>query len=566
MRRWGFAIAFVVFAGCADRPLWLPGTGPGANANGNGNGNAKGNGNANGNGNGNGNGDGGAAAPVPRLVRPSSTASVSSRRPRLSWDMTGVDGAATVQLCADRDCTKSLGSATVDASGASAVPDQDLPSGPVFWRVGAPAGASATWELFVGKKSAPRDAAWGSTLDLDGDGRPDAAFGVQGGNVLVYLSSQGGPSATPLVIASPDGAKVGFGYALASAGDVNGDGFADLAVGECAKGVGTVHVYFGAPGGPDPAAAQAIASPDQLEGFGCRLAGAGDLDGDGYAELAVARIGADFSGGLYLFRGGAGGPASTTTRIDSPAKRLGYSLAGVGDVDGDDFDDLVATEIDKDDLSGRAFVFAGGPDLTNLSVRSLASPDPRGQQYGASVALAGDVDGDGWPDFVVGAPAAPTVQLPSRAHLYHGGPVGLDGSVELRADGTPGFAHEVGGGRDVDGDGFDDVVVGATDSLVLFRGGTLVPSSGQTITAAGQGLNPRHFGVAGDLDGDGLADMIVVDGAGASVLFGGGVDGLGRTQAFTLPSGLSNLGGAVARLHRLRRNTVGLVWARGRAT
>src|SRR3954469_15958093 len=99
-----FAI-FLAAAGCADRPLWLPGTGPGAGGGGNG---ANGMGGANGsdgtNGANGGNGDGTPAPPVPRLLRPGSTSTVTSRRPRLAWDMTGVAGPASVSLCADRGC------------------------------------------------------------------------------------------------------------------------------------------------------------------------------------------------------------------------------------------------------------------------------------------------------------------------------------------------------------------------------------------------------------------------------------------------------------------------------
>jgi hypothetical protein len=427
----------------------------------------------------------------------------------------------------------------------------------VFWRVNAPAGSSATWELFVGHASAPVDLTYGATLDLDGDGVPDTAMSAGGGNVAVYLGGSGGLSGAPtILIPNPDGPKVGFGYTLASAGDLNGDGYGDLAVGECARGVGTLHVYFGAPGGPNPAASQAIASPDQLEGFSCRLAGAGDLDGDGYADLAVGRVGSDFSGGLYIFRGGAGGPATSTTRIESPNRhpsRLGYSLAGVGDLDGDGYDDLIAGEIDADDQSGQAHVYFGGPDTANLRVVSLGSPDPRSQQYGASVASAGDVNGDGYPDFVVGSPTGQSTTYAPKAHLYIGGPgaivAGVSG-IDLDSDGTAGFAHEVEGGADLDGDGFSDIVVATRETLVVFRGGATVASSGKAIAAAGQDLNPRHAILCGDLDGDGNADLLVRDAAGVEAFFGApaGLDRARSHGVVAVPAPPSGFTGTVVRL------------------
>jgi hypothetical protein len=564
------AIAFL-FCGCADRPLWFPGTGPGANG---GNGGSGGGGSGGNGGSGNGGstggagGNGGTNAPVPRPVRPLSTGTVTSHRPSFVWDMTGVSGPATLELCADRACATPRGTATVGADGASAQPDQDLPAGPLFWRVTVPAGTSATWELFVKSAGAPVDGAYLNMLDLDGDGVPDSALSASDGSVAVYLGGASGLATPALSIANPDGSKTGFGYAIAAAGDVDGDGFGDLAVGDCGGGAGHVHVYFGAPGGPDPSKAQTLDSPDGKEGFGCRLAGAGDLDADGWADLAVGRVGADFSGGLYVFHGGAGGPVKTTTRIDSPDRatsRIGYSLAGVGDLDGDGYDDLVASEIDADDQSGQAHVYFGGSDgVSNDRVVSLPSPDPRGQQYGASVALAGDVNLDGWPDFVVGSPTVPTVSLPPKAHLYLGGPGAITASasgVDLVTDGSTGFASEVAGGADLDGDGKDDVVVASRSTLVSFLGGAMI-GAGRSVAAAGQGLNPRHVVVAGDLDGDGRADLLVADGAGVE-LFSGGTNGLDRARVTLVapPAGLG-FAGTVARLQRPPQRRVHLLFGR----
>ena len=105
--------------------------------------------------------------------------------------MSGVVGAATVDLCADRACATLVGSATVDGGGAAATPDAELPAGPIFWRVRAGATTSATWEMFVGHGSAPVDTSWGATLDLDGDGVPDVAAGATSG-VAVWPGGAGG--------------------------------------------------------------------------------------------------------------------------------------------------------------------------------------------------------------------------------------------------------------------------------------------------------------------------------------------------------------------------------------
>ena len=543
----------VAWAGCAAGGLPIGGDIAGAGGSGGSGGNGGNGGNGGGNGGGghggHGGGNGGGGGPAsPRLVAPLSTVTVTSRRPRLRWDMSGVMGAATVDLCRDRACGDLVGSATVDPSGAAATPDAELPAGaPIFWRVRAGAQTSATWELFVGQRSAPADGHFGATLDLDGDGVPDVAVAT-GGGVAVYLGGAGGLGGAPVMLPNPDAANANFGYVVAAAGDVDGDGFGDLAVGECGHAGSAVHVYRGGPGGPATTASQTLTAPDGLAGFGCRLAAAGDLDGDGFADLAVARTGEDFSGGLYVYRGGAGGLATTTTRIDSPdykPSRLGYSLAGVGDLDGDGYDDLVASEIDASARSGRAHIYRGGPGgIANDRQTTLLSPDPSGLQYGASVAGVGDVDGDGYPDFAVASPSVSTTPLQPTVHVYRGGPGGIAPSsapTDLVTSGATGFAVEVEAAGDVDGDGYSDVIVASPSTVTLFRGGAGGPgTSGVAVDAAGQGTNPRHLAGAGDLDGDGRADVVVGDGAGLEALFGAAA-GLGRARALTVspPAGVT---------------------------
>jgi hypothetical protein len=549
----------VLATGCSARALdgplrdgFLPGFGPGSDG---GAGGAGGNGSGGEGGSGGGmpgpGQPGGPPAPSPaRLIGPASTTNVTSQRPRLRWDPTKTAGAATVELCADRACSRALGSATVEPSGAAARPDQALPAGVVFWRVHTGKQVSATWEFFVGKRDAPVDSSWGSTLDVDGDGIPDVAAAA-GSSVAVYRGGVKGLGGAATILPSPDGDGAGFGYVITAAGDVNGDGYGDLAVGECGTSYAFVHLYLGGANGPATTPSQTLSAPDAQTGFGCRVAGAGDLDGDGYADLAVARIGPDFSGGLYIFAGNASGVATTTTRLDSPNRnpsRLGYALAAVGDVDGDGYDDLLASELEYSDLSGQVHLYHGGKGgISNSAVDNIASPDPSGLQFGGTIAGAGDVDGDGHPDFLVGAAAVPGYPVTATAHLYRGGGSVSGGGIAFVSDGAAGFAFEVEGGRDLDGDGYSDVIVSQRDSLDVFLGSAGGPAArGTLVMATGQGANPRHLSLCGDVDGDGAADVIVSDGAGAELLFGGtGGIGRGRVMVLPLPSGASAFAGAV---------------------
>ena len=195
-----------------------------------------------------------------------------------------------------------------------------------------------------------------------------------------------GLGGAPTIIANPDGAAAKFGYVIAAAGDLNGDGYGDLAVGECGSAGGHVHVYFGGPGGirratqalgaPDAPAASAAASPPPAISTATAT--------PTWRSRASAKTS---PAGSTSIRGSAAGLPTTTTRIDSPdykPSRLGYSLAGVGNLDGDGFADLVATEIDASAASGHAHVYRGGPDgITNARQVTLVSPDPSGLQFGA---------------------------------------------------------------------------------------------------------------------------------------------------------------------------------------
>jgi FG-GAP-like repeat len=205
-----------------------------------------------------GGGDGGATgsgAPAPpRLIAPLSTATVTSQRPTLKWQLAnGTDG-AHVQICRDRACTSEV--TAFDARGASGAPASDLPPGVVFWRAYGRGGgvtgqvSTPTWQFTVGARSAPVDTSWGTTLDVNGDGYADVIVGAPSesmtvGIAHVYLGSAAGLASTPAVTLNPPGGQYSdFGSSVASAGDVNGDGYGDVIVG--ANGAsGGVYVYLG---------------------------------------------------------------------------------------------------------------------------------------------------------------------------------------------------------------------------------------------------------------------------------------------------------------------------------
>ena len=211
----------------------------------------------------------------------------------------GTDG-AHVEICRDRACTVTI--TAFDAAAPVARRPDPLPSGVLFWRVfGRRAGAtgttsSATWEMTVGARSAPVVASWGTTPDVNGDGFADVLVGAIGGGygdagrAYVYLGGPGGPSQSPATILTGDAPGRYFGGSVASAGDVNGDGFADVVVGAVGAygGSGRVYLYLGGATGLATSPATTITGNDGFtSNFGDSVASAGDVNGDGYADVVV---------------------------------------------------------------------------------------------------------------------------------------------------------------------------------------------------------------------------------------------------------------------------------------
>ena len=251
-----------------------------------------------------------------------------------------------------------------------------------------------------------------------------------------------------------------LGLFVSDVGDINGDGVDDFAVGAPAAGKGRVWLYWGGPG--------LDATPDLvLEGqatgdyFGNSVRGCGDVNGDGWDDLVVGApwndaIG-DKAGRAYVFFGGPA-PDAIADLIFSGATAgewFGWSVAGPGDLDGNGPDILVGSPYFATNL-GRAYVYCGGAALDSIPDVILAAPNAG--WFGWFVNGAGDFDSDGWNDCLIGSNTA------GLAYLYRGGP-GFDGTVDLIFTSPGGAGDRFGYGLapagDVNGDGHDDVIIGA---------------------------------------------------------------------------------------------------------
>ncbi len=214
-----------------------------------------------------------------------------------------------------------------------------------------------------------------------------------------------------------------FGASV-TATDVNGDRYGDLVVGAPgfdagAGDEGLVQVFQGAATGLDPTPTWSVTGNGGGSSFGAMVASAGDTDGDGYFDVAIAAPGAgnrETAHGLVsVFRGSASGLATApvwTVMGEGGQTHLGLAVAGAGDVDRDGCADLIvgAPGFDGPEANeGAAFLFRGSPSGMIAAPAWTTVGAHAGARLGSSVAAAGDLDGDGYPDIVVGAPALPRV-------------------------------------------------------------------------------------------------------------------------------------------------------------
>ncbi|MBC8405203.1 MAG: FG-GAP repeat protein [Planctomycetes bacterium] len=254
--------------------------------------------------------------------------------------------------------------------------------------------------------------------------------------------------------------------------------------------------------------------------MGSSVANAGDVNADGIPDVIVGARGAkpfwvDYVGSAFVYSGADG---SLLHQFDGTHfyQFFGNSVDGAGDVDGDGHDDLIVGAYYTDwsglDKAGAAFVYSGATGLLLYEYYGLTDVD----LMGISVAGAGDVNGDGRADFIIGAnyadPGGRTEA--GTASVYSG----IDGSLIYQFEGPNAddhLGHSVDGAGDVNADGYADLIVGATDGFS--DDGYVNVYSGQDGTVIHHigGFFDETLGYAvsgaGDVDGDGYADFIVSD-------------------------------------------------------
>ena len=335
---------------------------------------------------------------------------------------------------------------------------------------------------------------------------------------------------TPNWMAENNQVSARFGWSVAAAGDVNGDGFGDVIVGapyydNGQTDEGAAFVYHGSPTGLN-VASNWMAEGDQADAlFGWSVATAGDVNGDGYADVIVGadnyQNGEINEGRAFVYHGSASGLSAApewTAEGNQTSASFGRAVATAGDVNGDGYSDVIVGAVNV----SRVYVFHGsGGGLEAAAAWNVSMP---GSEIGASVAAAGDVNGDGYGDVIIGATEAGSNKN-GAAFVYHGSATGLGASADWTVLSSHAFAEfgtAVSAAGDVNGDGYSDVIVGApyddgsgeTDEgrVYVYHGS----ASGLSTTADWTAESNRifaYFGLsaalAGDVNGDGYADVIV---------------------------------------------------------
>ena len=309
--------------------------------------------------------------------------------------------------------------------------------------------------------------------------REDSGYTNEGA-AFVYYGSATGLSPTANWTGSADQDYGYFGVSVASAGDVNGDGYGDLVVGafgyeEGELDEGRVYVYYGGPGGLSTAPAWIVDSNQISSRFGRCVASAGDVNGDGFSDVLVGAphddTAAPDAGAVYLYLGASVGLSTTpdwSATSDQSLAYFGQSAASAGDINGDGYADVIIGAYAYDDGEtdeGKVYVYLGSAAGLDTTPSWTHTSDQESAAAGYSVASAGDVNGDGYADIVLGAPFTTNGATDEgRAEVYLGSATGLGAAAawsgEVDQAGAY-FGTAVASAGDVNGDGYGDLVVGA---------------------------------------------------------------------------------------------------------
>ena len=392
-----------------------------------------------------------------------------------AWDVTGKELPSKMNLAREADGRRYI-SLSIDATGACYPLTID------------PLATKASWKDEIDQREAMFGFSVSNAGDVNGDGFSDVIVGApeynnaksDEGGAFVYLGSSTGLSQ------SPDWSKEGnrlnarFGHSVSSAGDVNGDGYHDVIVG--AKyysngqlNEGAAFVYYGSSSGLSESADWHYEGDIEQMSFGHSVSTAGDVNNDGYSDIIIGAPyysnGESNEGAAFVFLGSSSGLSTSpdwSFESNEEFFNYGWSVSTAGDVNGDGYSDIIVGEQwyeNGQEKEGRAYVYLGSAAGLSSSPSWTAEGNQQEAYFGRSVSSAGDVNGDGFDEILVGSPFFDNgEQSEGRVSLYYGSESGPQEFPEWTSESDVEYAfygHSVSPAGDLNNDGFSDILVGA---------------------------------------------------------------------------------------------------------